>query len=86
MAQATIDAGQMPANPEPVMETIERPAFWRMWVSRNKLGAFGLVLLVLILLLSFIGPFFMSGPNRTQVSLSKLQVPSLIDQPSRFPN
>ncbi|HWV25197.1 MAG TPA: ABC transporter permease [Thermomicrobiales bacterium] len=82
MAQATMDAGQAPATPEPVTQPLEKPAFWRTFVSRNKLGTFGIVLLVLILLLAFIGPFFMSGPNRTQVD--KIYAPPSWGHPLGF--
>ena len=41
--------------------------FWRIYVERNKMGTFGIVLLVLILLLAFIGPFFVEGENRTNI-------------------
>lgn len=52
-------------DPAPV-----RPAgksFWRIYVERNKMGTFGIVLLALILLLAFVGPFFVHGANRTNI-------------------
>lgn len=42
---------------------------WRRFVSRNKLGAFGIVLLAIILILSFIGPFFLPEKNSTRVDM-----------------
>lgn len=68
MAQVTVNTTETP------METPERapvrqvPGFWRRFISRNKMGTFGIVVIVLILLLSFIGPFFMTGTNRTDVA------------------
>lgn len=44
------------------------PSAWRRFVSRNKLGTFGLVVLVAILVLSFIGPLFLPEKNSTDVS------------------
>ncbi len=40
---------------------------WRRFVSRNKLGTFGIVVLVAILILSFIGPFFLPDGNPTRL-------------------
>jgi len=68
MAQATIDTEHMPSAPGQVAAEIQKKSFWRVFVSRNKMGTFGFVILGLILLLSFIGPFFMPGPNRTEVA------------------
>lgn len=68
MVQGTIDTEHMPSEAGSVAQSLQKPNFWRTFMSRNKLGTFGLVILVLILLLAFIGPFFMSGPNRTQVA------------------
>jgi len=47
--------------------TAPKTSFWRIYVSRNKMGTFGLVLLVAILLLTLIGPFFVEGDNRTNI-------------------
>lgn len=51
-----------------VASQFEKKSFWRVFVERNKAGTFGFVLLGIILIISFIGPFFMSGPNRTDVT------------------
>src|SRR5690606_34753102 len=68
MAEATVNTGQTPLpTPKPELRT-EVPSFWRRFVSRNKMGTLGIVILALIVLLSFIGPLFMTGPNRTQVA------------------
>lgn len=49
-------------------ERITPPPAWRQFVSRNKLGTFGIVVFVAILLLSFVGPFFLPDKNSTDVS------------------
>ncbi len=68
MAEATVNTGQTPLPPpKPELRT-EVPSFWRRFVSRNKMGTLGIVILAIIVLLSFIGPLFMTGPNRTQVA------------------
>ena len=41
--------------------------FWRIYVERNKMGTFGIFVLVVILLLAFVGPFFVEGENRTNI-------------------
>lgn len=58
MSTVSTTATANPARTEPA------PA-WRRFVSRNKLGTFGIVLLVAILLLSFVGPFFLPDKNPT---------------------
>jgi peptide/nickel transport system permease protein len=68
MAQASMNTGQVATEAPGAAPVKNIPSFWRRFVSRNKMGTFGIVMIVLILLLSFIGPFFMSGPNRTQVA------------------
>lgn len=45
------------------------PSPWRRFVSQNKLGTFGIVVLVAILILSFIGPFFLPEKNSTRVDM-----------------
>ncbi len=42
-------------------------SFWRIYVDRNKMGTFGIVLLAAILLLAFVGPFLVHGENRTNI-------------------
>jgi peptide/nickel transport system permease protein len=68
MAEATINTGQTPVNAPKTAPPQTLPSFWRRFVSRNKMGTFGIVVIVLILLLSFVGPLFLTGPNRTQVA------------------
>ncbi len=51
------------ARPERI---VPAPA-WRRFISRNKLGAFGMILLGAILILSFIGPLFLPDRNPTMV-------------------
>lgn len=67
MADATVNTGQSPVAPK----TTERPpvpSFWRRFASRNKMGTLGIVIIALILLLSFLGPLFTSGTNRTDMT------------------
>lgn len=46
---------------------LTRPSAWRRFVSRNKLGTFGIIVLGAILILSFIGPNFLPEKNSTNV-------------------
>ena len=48
-------------------ERITPPPAWRRFISRNKLGTFGIIVLGAILILSFIGPFFLPDRNPTVV-------------------
>jgi peptide/nickel transport system permease protein len=58
---ATIKAGE-------IAEEVEKKSFWRIFIQRNKAGTFGIALLLAILLLTFVGPFFVEGENRTDIS------------------
>ena len=49
-------------------QRVTPPPAWRRFVQRNKLGTFGIVVLVAILILSFIGPFFLPERNSTNVA------------------
>lgn len=58
----------------PAVETgrpapVTPPPAWRRFVSRNKLGTFGMVVLAAILILSFIGPLFLADTNPTRVDM-----------------
>ena len=66
MAEVTLDASDSTAAA--VRSEMRRKSFWRIFIERNKAGAFGIFLLAVILLLTFIGPFFVHGENRTNVS------------------
>lgn len=67
MVQTTLE------NPviQPAIETTtarpKRRGFIRVFIARNKLGTFGIVLLLAILALTFIGPFFIDEAGRTDV-------------------
>lgn len=70
MAQATLNT-----NSDPIASTTEgavpenrKRSFWRVFVERNKAGTFGFAIMSAILLLTFIGPFFVHGENRTDVT------------------
>ncbi len=67
MAEATLNTSDPTAAAVEV--EMRKKSFWRVFVERNKAGAFGIFLLTVILLLTFIGPFFVHGENRTNVSL-----------------
>jgi peptide/nickel transport system permease protein len=68
MVETVLDSGPLRAESAEPAPQYQKKAFWRVFVERNKLGTFGIVVLVAILLLTFIGPFFVNGPNRTDVS------------------
>ncbi|HEV2065804.1 MAG TPA: ABC transporter permease [Thermomicrobiales bacterium] len=68
MAQATLNTEHMPASSAEVAAQVQKKSFWRVFVERNKAGTLGFVILGSILLLTFIGPFFVSGDNRTDVA------------------
>lgn len=57
-----------PTAPEEDVRIVPQPA-WRRFISRNKLGTFGIAVLALILILSFIGPFFLADKNSTRVDM-----------------
>lgn len=63
MTSATLTA--QTARPAPITP----PPAWRRFVSRNKLGTFGIAVFVGILILSFIGPFFLPDRNPTRVDM-----------------
>jgi len=67
MAQATLDTNTT-TSAGALRQEAQKRSFWRVFVERNKAGTFGFILLGAILLLTFIGPFFVEGQNRTDVS------------------
>lgn len=69
MVQTPIDTQFMSSHSDAVAEEFTAKSFWRVFVERNKAGTFGFMVLAAILLLTFIGPFFTSGANRTNVSM-----------------
>lgn len=79
MVEATVESN---APVTPAKPVYTRPPAWRRFVSRNKLGTFGIVVLILILLLSFIGPLFLSGANRS--SIADVYGPPTMDHPLGF--
>lgn len=68
MAQATVNTNESPLDAPKTTAPQKIPSFWRRFISRNKMGTFGIVVIALILLMSFLGPLIMSGDNRTQVA------------------
>lgn len=67
MAEATLNTSD--ATSAAVEVEMRKKGFWRIFIERNKAGAFGIFMILVILLLTFIGPFFVHGENRTNVSL-----------------
>ena len=47
---------------------LTQPSAWKRFVSRNKLGTFGIFVLGFLLVLSFIGPFLLPEKNTTNVA------------------
>lgn len=70
MAQATLNTNSEPiaANAGDTAPAPGQRSFWRTFVERNKAGAFGFIVMAAILLLTFVGPFFVHGENRTDVT------------------
>ena len=64
MSTATVE----PTTPEADVRIVPQPA-WRRFISRNKLGTFGIILLGAILILSFIGPLFLPDKNSTRLDM-----------------
>lgn len=69
MAEAMLNTPDTSATDAAVANELQKKSFWRTFVERNKVGTFGIALLTVILLLTFIGPFFVHGENRTNVAL-----------------
>ncbi len=67
MAQATLNTEPVASNAA-VAADIRKKSLWRVFAKRNKAGAFGFVMLAAILLLTFVGPFFVHGENRTDIA------------------
>lgn len=67
MVQATLDT-KTAAEAGTIAAEARKKGFIRIFIERNKAGTFGFVLLGAILLLTFVGPFFVHGENRTDVS------------------
>jgi peptide/nickel transport system permease protein len=68
MAQATLNSSPAAPDAGVVANEIRKKSFWRVFVERNKSGTFGFIVMAVILLLTFIGPFFVHGENRTDVT------------------
>ena len=70
MVQGTVDIQNLSGRSEDVEAAIaaRKQGFIRTFVKRNKVGALGFAIFIAILLLAFIGPFFMPGKNPTVVA------------------
>jgi peptide/nickel transport system permease protein len=67
MAEAIVPT---PTVDQPVVAPGERrkKGFLRLFIERNKVGMIGYVVFLLILLIAFVGPFFLPARNPTNVS------------------
>jgi peptide/nickel transport system permease protein len=67
MTDAIVPTGMVD---EPVVAAGERrkKGFLRLFIERNKVGMLGYLVFVLILLIAFVGPFFLPDKNPTDVS------------------
>jgi peptide/nickel transport system permease protein len=67
VVQTALDASSASTPPETAERTVRKRHFIRVFVSRNKLGTFGFILLAAILLLTIVGPFIVPEAGRTDV-------------------
>jgi peptide/nickel transport system permease protein len=68
MADQVATAGLQAANgAEPVSRPAAQRGFIRTFVARNRVGTAAFVVFVAILLLAFVGPFFLPGDNPSNV-------------------
>ncbi|MGC4191424.1 MAG: ABC transporter permease [Thermomicrobiales bacterium] len=70
MVQGTVDIQDLSGRAENVEAVIavKKHGLVRTFVKRNKVGALGFAIFFAILILAFIGPFFMPGKNPTVVA------------------
>lgn len=70
MVQGTVDIQELSGRGENVEAVIaaRKHGLVRTFIKRNKVGALGFAIFIAILLLAFIGPFFMTGKNPTVVA------------------
>lgn len=65
MVQTALDPSALPAAADPAVATgVKRRGLIRTFVEHNKSGTLGFIMFFAILLLAFIGPFFMPGDNK----------------------
>jgi len=70
MVQGTVDIQELSGRSENVEAVIaaRKHGIVRTFIKRNKVGALGFAIFIAILLLAFVGPFFMTGKNPTVVA------------------
>ncbi|HWV36560.1 MAG TPA: ABC transporter permease [Thermomicrobiales bacterium] len=68
MVQAAVDLEHLPPESGSNSMEIQKKGLVRVFVERNKIGTGAFIVLFAILLLSFVGPFFMPGKNPTVVA------------------
>jgi len=65
MVQTALDPSALPAAADPAVATeVRRRGLIRTFIEHNKSGTLGFIMFFAILLLAFIGPFFMPGDNK----------------------
>ena len=68
-ATTTPDSMREMDRSDAVAAQVDTKPFWRVFVERNKMGTFGIILLAVILFMTFVLPYFVHGENRTDVSM-----------------
>ncbi|MGN6030714.1 MAG: ABC transporter permease [Thermomicrobiales bacterium] len=70
MVQGTVDIQDLSGRASDVDALIaaQKHGLIRTFIKRNKVGALGFAIFIAILLLAFVGPFFMPGKNPTVVA------------------
>ncbi|MGB3330029.1 MAG: ABC transporter permease [Thermomicrobiales bacterium] len=70
MVQGTVDIHELSGRGENVEAAVEvrKHGLIRTFIKRNKVGALGFAIFGAIMLLAFVGPFFMPGKNPTVVA------------------
>ncbi len=58
----------VPTHPDEGAAVLEKKGFLRLFVERNKVGMIGYAVFLAIVLMSFIGPFFLPDSNPTNVA------------------
>jgi peptide/nickel transport system permease protein len=68
MVQTLVDMENLPSTNTDVDRPANRGTFIRTFVQRNMVGTIGFIVFFAILILTFIGPFFMGAKNPTVVA------------------
>ncbi|MGI8406129.1 MAG: ABC transporter permease [Thermomicrobiales bacterium] len=68
MVQAIVDLENLPSSSADAIKPARRGAFIKTFIRRNMVGTIGFIVFFAILLLTIVGPFFMSAKNPTVVA------------------